>query len=51
MDEIVPKIIELSIKYREIKNQGVVYSVEIGESRSVFVDFFRDNIGWCREGA
>ncbi len=27
------------MRYREIKNQGVVYSVEIGESRSFFVDF------------
>ncbi|MCP5008012.1 MAG: hypothetical protein GY941_29370 [Planctomycetes bacterium] len=34
------KSYEKVAKYREIKNQGVVYSVEIGESRSGFVDFF-----------
>ncbi len=34
-----PNGLNMRPMYREIKNQGVVYSVEIGESRSLFVDF------------
>ncbi len=39
--EIKNQGVVYSVMYREIKNQGVVYSVEIGVSRSFFVDFCR----------